>query len=212
MIVFRLQPKIAKWYQQWNSVLLMATKQATVPYVRVEKKRPRGDVTAQAEIMLRVAIVEDLMAEHRSTPYIVDECTRKWNCSAVTVQRYMQRVRERWIEEREGQRGTDLERTLARLTRLARKLEAKKAWAALMQAEKLIADLLGVRAPEKHDHRVAAVVQQIAPQSVSLEVLETLSDGTLDELERAADKRLALAAPAPAAPPVLTVIDVPSDE
>lgn len=185
----------------------MATKQATVPYVRVEKKRPRGDQTAHAEILLRLAIIEDMLAEHHSTPHIVDECTRKWNCSPATVHRYMQRVRERWIDEREGQRGTDHERTLARLTRLARKLETRRAWGALMQAEKLIVDLLGVRAPEKHDHRVAAVVAT-APQAVALEVIEGFSDTTLDELERAADKRLALPAPAPA----LSVIDVSTSE
>lgn len=155
--------------------------------------------------MRRVDVVEQLIGQGLTTREIINDCTQRFGVSSATVDRYIARVRERWIAEREAERATDVEVTIARVSRMARKLEAKRAWAPWMQAEKLLADIKGVLAPQRHEHKVAAVVATVGPQAeVPDDFFEQASDDFLDELERKAQSiQIEIpAAPAPAAPAV----------
>lgn len=174
------------------------------------RRKPFGNPTSQAEIMRRMDYVEELITQGVTTRGIRQLCMDKWSISSITVDRYIARVREQWIEARESERAYDVETTIARLTRAARKLEAKRAWSPWMQAEKMLIEVKGVNAPQKVDHRVAAIIHQAPVQLPPDEVLRELSDVALEELDRAASKaREQKALPAPAA---LNVIDVPSSE
>lgn len=184
----------------------MADKVATKN--KTPRPHPRGNVTPQAEIIRRVDIVEQLIGQGLTTREIINDCTQRFGVCSATVDRYIARVRERWIAEREVERATDVEVTIARVSRMARKLEAKRAWAPWMQAEKLLADIKGVLAPQRHEHKVAAVVAQVGPQAeVPDDFFTEASDDFLDELERKAERmKIEIAAPAPPAPPALPAL------
>lgn len=142
--------------------------------------RPRPK-TRLTELHHRWNIVERLIISGMQPHEIIVECDKRWGVSHWTATRYMEAVRRRWQEEREHFRGTESDATIVRLTKLAQKLERKEAFSPLVQVEKLLADVRGVKAPEKHQHLVGTV--NVAPRA-SLEVLDTASDAFLDELER----------------------------
>lgn len=177
------------------------------------KPHPRGNVTSQAEIMRRVDVVEQLIGQGMTTREIINDCTQRFGVSSATVDRYIARVRERWVAEREAERATDVEVTIARVSRMARKLEAKRAWAPWMQAEKLLADIKGVLAPQRHEHKVAAVVAQVGPQAeLPDDFFEQASDEFLAELERRAERaQIIIPAEPPAAVPALPKGRSPND-
>lgn len=154
--------------------------------------RSFGSKTSKHELEQRLAIVEDLMVEGLPSRKIVDELERQKQWARSTVARYIQQVRERWVVERAAERLTETEETLARLTKLAFDLRRAKEWGHLVRTETLLADIRGVRAPDRVDHRVAAIVQhQAAPSVAALEIVDQASEAFLDELERLADRKLA---------------------
>lgn len=158
----------------------------------VATKRPRGDRITMHELEQRLGLVEDLMVAGFPRRKILEELERQKSWARSTIDRYVQQVRERWRVEREAERATDVETSLARLSMLSSKAEREKAWSAVGRFETLIADIRGVRAPERHDHRVAAIVQQApAARAPQLEIVDELDDAFLDALERAADARVA---------------------
>lgn len=167
----------------------MASAEATLA------KRPRGDRIPQHELEQRLGIVEDLMVAGFPSRKIQEELERQRSWARSTVARYIAQVRERWQIEREAERATDVEASLARLASLSFKAEKDKAWSAVRGFEQLMADIRGVRAPERVDHRVAAIVKQVpsAPadrEPAQLALVEGLEDNVLDALERAADEKL----------------------
>lgn len=143
----------------------------------------------QSEIIQRLTVVEELLAKGTPQHRVVELAQKQWGSSKATAYRYCATVRERWAKEREQSRPSDVEATLARLVRLSHKLETKEAWGPLMTCEKLMADVRGVRAPERHEHKVAAVVAQVGTAAVDL--LDDTSDGFLNELEALMRKKLA---------------------
>lgn len=163
--------------------------------------------------MRRVDVVEQLIGQGMTTREIINDCTQRFGVSSATVDRYIARVRERWVAEREAERATDVEVTIARVSRMARKLEAKRAWAPWMQAEKLLADIKGVLAPQRHEHKVAAVVAQVGPQAeLPDDFFEQASDEFLAELERRAERaQIIIPAEPPAAVPALPKGRSPND-
>jgi len=158
----------------------MATEGAT------EKKRQRGDKTSLHELEIRYDIVEKMMIDGYPSGVITRQLEAERGWARTTTYRYMDEIRKRWLIDREAERSTDAERTIARLTDLAFELRDEKAWSPLMQCEKLMADVRGVAAPQKHDHRVAVAV---VPQQTDYEQLT----GALTEQQVAALKEIALA-------------------
>lgn len=157
------------------------------------KRRTRGDRTPRAELEQRMSLVEDLIAAGMPARKICQELERQKGWPQATVYRYIEQVRRRWLAEHEADRPTAAVARIARLQALSHKAEKDKAWSAVRGFEHLLAQIEGVLAPEKHDHRVAAVVvaPQAAPQAPRLEIVDDLPDDLLDALERAADARSA---------------------
>ncbi len=157
-------------------------------------RRPRGARTSAHELAQRLGVVEDLMVAGFPTRKILEELERQKKWPRPTVERYIRSVRERWRVERDAERATDVEASIARLTMLSSKAERKEAWGAVGTFEKLLVDIRGVRAPDRHDHRVAAIVQHQTPTPTgeALKLVDDASDAFLDELERMANKKLAL--------------------
>lgn len=157
----------------------------------VATKKVRGDRTPRAELEQRMSLVEDLIASGMPARKICAELERQKGWPQATVYRYVQQVRQRWLAEHEADRETRAVARIARLTSLSHKAERKEAWAAVGTFEKLLCQIEGVAAPERHDHRVAAIVQQVpsAPERVDYELLT----GTLSEEQVRQLKEIALA-------------------
>jgi len=122
-------------------------------HVAEDDGRPRGKRIGGAEVERRLAAVEAMLAEGRPRAEIAADCRRRFSMSVRTVDDYIARVRERWVAESAEASPTLREKAIARLQALARKLEAKGAWAPLVNAERLLADIQGLRAPAKVDVR-----------------------------------------------------------
>lgn len=155
--------------------------------------RTRGNRTPRAELEQRLSLVEDLIAAGMPARKICAELERQKGWPQATVYRYVKDVRARWLAEQQADRPTAAVARIARLQALSHKAEKDKAWSAVRGFEHLLAQIEGVLAPERHDHRVAAVVvaPQAAPQAPQLEILDDLPDDLLDALERAAEARSA---------------------
>jgi hypothetical protein len=155
----------------------------------VATKRARGNATPKDELVRRWSIVEDLIAAGMPTQKICAELERQKGWPPTTVYRYVHQVRRRWLAEHEADRETAAVARIARLQSLSFKAERKEAWAAVGTFERLLCQIHGVLAPERVDHRVAAVVTQAPlPQPADLEIVERLPDEVLDALERALDE------------------------
>lgn len=102
---------------------------------------------------------------------------------AGSVPRYLARVRQMWREEHLYASETVVEQRLARWRLLARKLEAKQAWHPLVQAERVIDELVGVKA------RAATLVIMPGGGGASVAFDPTaLTDEELDQLDGIAVK------------------------
>ncbi len=125
------------------------------------------------------------MAEGLPTRKVVEELERQKGWPRSTVSRYIAAVRERWVVERAVERATEAEETIARLTKLAFDLRRAKEWGHLIRTEVLLADVRGVRAPEKHDHRVAAIaVTARAPSEIEEPDFDKVLEGLSEEQTR----------------------------
>lgn len=145
-------------------------------------KRSRGDTISQIELHQRWNLVEDLLVAGLPQHRVVDEGVKRWQVSTRTVFRYISSVRDRWIQERELDRPGVVESRLARLRMMASKCERKEAFSAAARYDEMINEILGVKAPEQHEHKVAAIVAHVGPQS--LDVLDEASESFIEELER----------------------------
>lgn len=150
----------------------------------------RGDRTPRAELEQRWSLVEDLIAAGMPARNICAELERQKGWPQATVYRYVQHVRQRWLAEHEADRETRAVARIARLTSLSHKAERKEAWAAVGRYETLLCQIEGVLAPERHDHRVAAIVKAVpiaAPERLDYEALtSSLSEDQIAQLKEMA--------------------------
>lgn len=170
----------------------------------VATPKVRGDRTPRAELEQRLSLVEDLVTAGMPARKICDELQRQRGWPQTTVYRYVQQVRRRWLAEHEAERETATVTRIARLQSLSFKAERKEAWAAVGRFETLLCQIHGVLAPERHDHRVAAIVApalNAAPERVDYEALtSSLSDEQMRQLKEIA---LAVVTTRPATPALL---------
>lgn len=88
---------------------------------------------------------------------------RKFGLSPRTANRYMRIVRDRWLAAADLRSATLFEERLNHHQRTVRELRREKQYAPMVALEKHIDDMLGLKAPEKHDHRVAVLAQAPLP-------------------------------------------------
>lgn len=156
-------------------------------------KRPRGDRRSRNTIEQFLRIVEEEWTKGVPSHAIVRLLAKK-NVAQATVYRYIAEVQEKWAASVKAAEPFVREQRLARLRKLAAKLEKEGEYVPMVQLEKLLNAMLGVNAPERHDVR-AAVVSTSEAAAPELD-LALVDDATLEGLERAADAKLLRTAPA----------------
>ena len=171
---------------------------------------------SKAEYALRLDLADRMLRDGRSRADVVKAMRAEFGSSTRAADAYMRRTRDRWTSESAATRPTDRDATIARLEHLSGKAEKRGAFAAAVGAERLLADVRGVRAPERVEVH-ADVASAPAPRELSWqESMEEIADSvrlvtTLVEkgiLPPAANMRrdaLALIA-------LLDTIDAPVDE
>ena len=89
--------------------------------------------------------VERLILEGQPRHAIVAAMRRRFGIAPSTTDDYAAKVRERWTEERAAALPAERAETIARLTADARAMRRRGAWASLIQCERLLADVRGLR-------------------------------------------------------------------
>lgn len=131
---------------------------ATLIHVPEGDGQGRGDRPDQDEETRRLEWVESVYARTMSSGATKVEGMRQpprgLGLSERTMERYIARVRARWTEESVSERPhrTDQHRT-AILKRIV-KAEVAGAWGFVASAHRLLAEIDGVRQPERHVHAI----------------------------------------------------------
>lgn len=147
-------------------------------------KRPRGDKRSIAEVEANVERVERMMRS--GTPrYTILRLMHGLGLSERSIDRCMERVRERWVLERMQRQETAVEERLAHMRYLAKKARDEGNWAACRGFEREINLILGVYAPEKHAIQAAVAVAPMQAQAAPAVNYADMSDVILDALEQA---------------------------
>jgi hypothetical protein len=89
--------------------------------------------------------VERLILEGQPRHTIVAAMRRRFGIAPSTTDDYAAKVRERWTGERAAALPGERAETIARLTADARTMRRQGAWASLIQCERLLADVRGLR-------------------------------------------------------------------
>lgn len=153
----------------------MATEVAT-------SKRPRGNAASQAEVAANCDRVERMMRSGTPT-HVIHQ--RMAPMPRSTVERYITKVRERWVLERMQRQETAVEERLAHMRHLAKKARDEGNWAACRGFEREINLILGVYAPEKHAIQAAVAIAPLQAQAAPAVNYADMSDVILDALEQA---------------------------
>jgi len=142
------------------------------------KKRPRGNGVPTAVVRERLDKAEDLMTQGLGRLAIAKEL----GLPARTADRYRALVQARWEKEHERDRPRQVAIMLACLERDARDMRADKAWSALSSHRRLMADIRGLRAPEKLELKAAVLTANLGPAPLDL---SRLSDDQFAALQAA---------------------------
>ncbi len=127
---------------------------------------PGGRRQSKAEVERRMARADELLRQSAPRGAIVTVMAAEFSAAPRTVDDYLARVRRRWETDNASSAEVERERAVLRLERLAEKFEDKEAWTALVNVERLLIDLRGLRA-------AAPVVE--APSSPDVEPDEAVA-------------------------------------
>jgi hypothetical protein len=166
------------------------------------KRRGRGNKASQAVVAARLALAEQLLAEGCPRPKFIDRFREAHpKIDVRTIDRYRTQAWQSIRVRREAERAHDVETRLHRLTYLSHKLEGEQAYAPMMRAEQLLAQITGVLEAEKHLHLHAA--PQGPSQAAPAVSYAGMADEALDALEEVLQRALAGPAQLPAHPDVI---------
>ncbi|CAN5826509.1 hypothetical protein BH11MYX4_BH11MYX4_22520 [soil metagenome] len=101
---------------------------------------------AKAEVERRMARADELLKQSAPRGAIVTVMAAEFSAAPRTVDDYLARVRRRWETDNASTAEVERERAVQRLERLAHKFEDKEAWGALVNVERLLIELRGLRA------------------------------------------------------------------
>lgn len=156
-----------------------------------------GDRRADYLVRMHVEAVQDMMAEGRSRRHVIEQMATI-GIPERTVDRYIQKARDLWRADRAAARPSELEASLHRLGHLSRRYESDHP-AQAVACERLMAEIRGVRAPEK---------LEVAPVEVNVNLpaidLSDLSEAVIAELRRKAERLRDLTQP-----PILALQEPP---
>lgn len=112
---------------------------------KAAKFAPGGKRLSEVEVERRTARVAELLQAQAARADIIAVMSAEFGAAPRTVDDYIARARDRFAVEAAGTAEEERAAALARLDRLAKKLEAKGAWSALVNVERLLADVRGLR-------------------------------------------------------------------
>lgn len=104
-----------------------------------------GKRLSEVDVERRTARVAELLKAQASRADILAVMSAEFGAAPRTVDDYIARARDRFAVETAATSQEERAATLARLDKLARKLEAQGAWSALVNVERLLADVRGLR-------------------------------------------------------------------
>ena len=117
-----------------------------MPRNAATKKPPGGRRVNSAAHARRNAFVAHLLIRNFTRAEIVDACSTEFKMAPRTVDDHIARVRHQWRNAASVNQHEERQKALERLDYLTRKMEESNRWSAIVQAERLKADLLGLRA------------------------------------------------------------------
>ncbi len=140
---------ICHWRPKRGTLWLVMSKVVSA----ITKQRPRGNRAADAVVAVRLELAEQLLAEGCPRPVFRERFREAHpKVDDRTIDRYRQKAWQAIRVRREAERAHDVETRLHRLTYLSHKLEGEQAYAPMMRAEQLLAQITGVLEAEKHLH------------------------------------------------------------
>jgi hypothetical protein len=104
-----------------------------------------GKRLSEVEVERRTARVAELLRAQASRADILAVMSVEFGAAPRTVDDYIARARDRFAIDSAGTAQEERGATLARLDKLASKLEVQGAWSALVNVERLLADVRGLR-------------------------------------------------------------------
>lgn len=128
--------------------------------------RPPGPSARPTRVQLeqRVDLAAAMLAAGRSRMAIVGELTTRYGIALRSADRVLAAARRRCAAESEGARREVRERMLARLDALSTAAESRGAYAAAVAAERLKADVVGLKSPAQLDVRTTVAPVPLEPE------------------------------------------------
>lgn len=148
-------------------------------------KPPGGRRVGLTEVERRLDHVERMMRDGRTRADVVASMAATFGVSPRAADEYIRRARERLATEAKGTREAERSATIARLDRLSKKAEARGAFGAAVNAERLRAQVLGLMAPQAVE--VSANVNTVVDAASSPEDADLTPEQIDEELEAIAD-------------------------
>jgi hypothetical protein len=131
---------------------------------KAAKLTPGGKRLSEVEVERRTARVAELLRAQASRADILTVMSAEFGAAPRTVDDYIARARDRFAIDSAVTAQEERGSTLTRLDKLARKLEAQGAWSALVNVERLLADVRGLRRGTVTIEPVASAAQQPCPE------------------------------------------------
>lgn len=118
-----------------------------------QKSSGRTEGSINRTTLERMNAAEGMLLRHYAEPMAVQALRKEYGVSEKTARRYIDLVRDRWLET--SDRGRPVRRSAAvnRLLRIAR--EHSNSGTTLVACERLIAEIEGTRAPERVEHTLS---------------------------------------------------------
>ncbi len=117
-----------------------------MPRNAATKNPPGGRRVNSAAHARRNAFVANLLIRNFTRAEVVEACGIEFKMAPRTVDDHIARVRHQWRHATSVNQHEERQKALERLDYLTRKMEETSRWSAIIQAERLKADLLGLRA------------------------------------------------------------------
>lgn len=122
------------------------------------KAKPGVQVVSRAEQVRRMNLIEQLYLEYRQVGRVARMCAAgidmpdgtRFRCSQSSAQKYIRRIEERWLAESEETRPYLLEQSRKAIVAHIRAAKGDKKWSAVSSLSRLLADVDGLIAPQRH--------------------------------------------------------------
>jgi len=146
---------------------------------------PKENKSTQAEMLLRIEFVTDLLLNGANYSMIRDMCTKKWNVTSRQVDNYISMCYDQMVEDMQPVRQKNLAKALRQRDKLVLNLMSKRAYKDVLPVLTDIAKLQGLYEQiQKHELTIKGVIGQVD--------FSKMSDPELAEFIKSAEKALGI--------------------